>query len=179
MVRAAQELLAEVGYEQFTMEAVAARVGSSKATLYRRWASRAELVAAAVGDLEWSAPTPNTGSLRDDLMAMSGVWFTDDPLRDAIFVRMLAALPHDERLRELYVAKVSVPRARAMGQVTGHAIERGEIPAEQPSDGLRGLLPGLVFHRLVVERLPVDRTFIEAVIDDVIIPSMTRNVITD
>lgn len=170
---AAQELLAEVGYEQFTMEAVAARVGASKPTLYRRWASRAELVAAAIGDLQWSAPTPDTGSLRSDLVELAGVWFAEDSTRDAVFVRLLAALPFDEQLRELYVARVSTPRGLAMEQVLGQALARGEIRDGAPGDSLRGILPALVFHRLVVDRLPVDRSFIESVIDDVIIPSLT------
>lgn len=175
ILAATQELLAELGYEQLTMEAVAARVGVSKPTLYRRWASRAELVAAAVGDLKWSAPVPDNGSLRADLLEMAGVWFAQDPMRDAIFVRLLAALPSDEQLRELYAARVSAPRAQALAQVMGNALARGEIGDSAPVEPLRGILPALAFHRLAVDRLPVDRTFIESVIDDVIMPLLTAS----
>src|SRR6185369_837996 len=68
------DLLAELGYDRLTLDAVAARTRASKATLYRRWASKAALVTEAVAllgpaDLE----LPDTGSLRADLLAMVGV----------------------------------------------------------------------------------------------------------
>ncbi|KAA0976183.1 TetR family transcriptional regulator [Paeniglutamicibacter gangotriensis] len=137
ILAAAQELLAELGYEQLTREAVAAKVGVSKPTLYRRWVSRAELVAAAVGDLQWSSSVPDNGSLRADFLELAGVWFAEDPMRDAIFVRLLAALPGDEQLRELYTARVSAPRSQALAQVMGNALAHAGIPvALGPHDAL-------------------------------------------
>lgn len=172
ILQAAQELLAEVGYEQFTMEAIATRVGASKATLYRRWASKAELVAGVIGDLEWSAPAPDTGSLREDLLELTGVWFAEDKMRDQIFMNLLAALPRDEKLRELFMTRVSIPRGIAIEAVISRAIKRGELSGGAGLEPLRGALPALVFHRLAVEARPVDKKYIASVIDAVIIPAL-------
>lgn len=172
ILQAAQDLLAEVGYEQFTMEAIATRVGASKATLYRRWASKAELVAGVIGDLEWTAPAPDTGSLREDLLALTDVWFAEDRTRDEIFMNLLAALPRDEKLRELFLTRVSIPRGAAIELVISRAIDRAELTGGTELEPLRGVLPALVFHRLAVEARPVDKNYIASVIDAVIIPAL-------
>src|SRR5580700_5639700 len=64
-------LLAEIGYDRLTIDAVAARAHSSKATIYRRWSGKAELVVDALHSLKGSPPTPDTGSLRGDLEAIA------------------------------------------------------------------------------------------------------------
>ena len=157
------------------MDAVATRVGTSKATIYRRWSSRTELLAEAISTLEWSAQAPDTGSLRADLIALAEVWFAEDPQRDAIFVNLLAALPQDDTLHELYVAKLAVPRAELVQQVIDQAVARGELGTAASIETTRGIIPGLVFHRLAVERLPVDRAYITSLIDHVILPALKRS----
>src|SRR5689334_4055737 len=69
---AAGALLAELGYEALTIDAVAARAGSSKATIYRRWRNKAQLVKAVLDalDAEHNAEIPDTGALRSDLVAV-------------------------------------------------------------------------------------------------------------
>lgn len=64
------DLLREVGYDALTMDAVAARTKSSKATLYRQWGGKAELVAKAIRHQKPSAVGVDTGSLRGDFHAM-------------------------------------------------------------------------------------------------------------
>lgn len=171
---AAQQLLAECGFAAFTMDAVATRVGASKATIYRRWASRTQLLAEAINTLEWSAKAPDTGSLRADLIALADVWFAEDPQRDAIFVNLLAALPQDDTLHELYISKLAGPRAELVKQVLDQAAARGELATTAAVERTRGIIPGLVFHRLAVERLPVDRAYITSLIDHVVLPVLQR-----
>src|SRR3954449_1051343 len=65
---AALEVLAEVGYDRLTMDAVAQRAKASKATLYRRWNSKATLVVDALASQKASPPVPDTGTLRTDLL---------------------------------------------------------------------------------------------------------------
>ena len=74
VLRGTLDLLAEVGYDRLTLDAVAARTRASKATLYRRWASKAALVTEAVALLgPAELPLPDTGSLRADLLAIAGM----------------------------------------------------------------------------------------------------------
>ncbi|WP_396277397.1 TetR/AcrR family transcriptional regulator [Glutamicibacter creatinolyticus] len=168
----AQQVLAEQGFAQFTMDEVAARIGASKATVYRRWSSRTELLAAAISSLEWNTAAPDTGSLREDLIQLTAIWFAQDPMRDAIFVNLLAALPSDEQLHELYMANIATPRAHLVQTVVEQARARGELGAQSSTQSTRGILPAMVFHRLVVERRPVDRAYVERVVDEVILPAM-------
>ena len=71
IVRATLELLLEGGYRGLTMEQVRARAGVGKATLYRRYGSKEELVAEAVRHLNQPIPTPDTGSVREDILAIA------------------------------------------------------------------------------------------------------------
>src|SRR5690242_17158347 len=70
--RAALDLVTEIGYDRMTMDAVAARAGAGKATVYRRWSSKAELVGDALAHEHGDGEVPDTGSLRGDLAALSG-----------------------------------------------------------------------------------------------------------
>src|SRR3954470_22028186 len=66
---AAIEVLADVGYDRLTMDAVAQRAKASKATLYRRWTSKAKLVVEALAQQKNTPEIPDTGDLRSDLVA--------------------------------------------------------------------------------------------------------------
>src|SRR3954471_7408044 len=65
---AALEVLAEVGYDRLTMDAVAQRAKASKATLYRRWNSKATLIVDGLASQKSTPPVPDTGTLRGDLI---------------------------------------------------------------------------------------------------------------
>src|ERR1700734_4422967 len=67
---AALELLAEIGYDRLSIDAVAARAKASKMTIYRRWSGKAELVVDALSCLRKPGEVPDTGSLRGDLQAL-------------------------------------------------------------------------------------------------------------
>ena len=68
---AALELLAEIGYDRLTIDSVAARAHASKATIYRRWPGKAELVVDALTLLKGAPLVPDTGTLRGDLEAIA------------------------------------------------------------------------------------------------------------
>ena len=76
ILAAAAELVTEIGYERVTVDAIAVRARSSKATMYRRWAGKAELVAEALRRSAEGADTtpPDTGTVRGDLLdAVAGI----------------------------------------------------------------------------------------------------------
>ena len=95
---AALTVLAEVGYDKLTMDAVAAEAKASKATLYRRWSSKPELVVDAVCSHKEHPPVPDTGTLRGDLLAaycgLGGV----DPRAMAVIAAVVTAPLHKEAL---------------------------------------------------------------------------------
>lgn len=85
IIRATLELLAEVGYDSLTMTDVAARAGASKATLYRRWTAKSDLVADAVANLDpIRTPAYPGTSLRDDLLELLAIAGNCDDLPDAV-----------------------------------------------------------------------------------------------
>src|SRR3954447_6644599 len=69
ILAATLEVLADVGYDRLTMDAVAARAKASKATLYRRWTNKVTLVIEALQHAKSPTDVPDTGSLREDLLA--------------------------------------------------------------------------------------------------------------
>lgn len=170
LLRVAQDLLVESGYDNLSMDAVAARAGSSKSTLYRRWSNKADLVTAAVEAFAWGAPVPDTGSLREDLIELAQVWFDSDHNRDRLFVRLLTALPGDDHLHDIYLSRLAAPRAQAVVAIVERAAARGDIPDPAAAGRVAGILPAMAFQQLVVQREPVDREFIQYVIDDILLP---------
>ena len=93
---AALEVLAEVGYDRLTMDAVAQRAKASKATLYRRWNSKATLVVDALATQKATPPVPDTGDLRTDLLtAFCGMGGLTDHDTTATFGAVMTALSTD------------------------------------------------------------------------------------
>ena len=143
---AALTLLAEVGYERMSVDAIAAAAGVSKPTIYRRWAGKQELVADAIRCHPHTHTTaPDTGSLRDDLFATVRQ-LADHQVEDAQVAAGLASrLRESEELARL-VREHAVEAVRTrFGSLVDRAVARGELPA-RPSR-----------HRLVRGRRPVDR----------------------
>lgn len=173
---AALEILAETGYDGMTIDQVAARAKAGKATLYRRWPSKAELVLDAVacmkaGELD-PENVPDTGTLRGDLVAM----IKTPSMRDgeqklrvmAGVVSMMNAQP--DLVDALHAALVE-PRAAVNRVIFGRAIARGEIPADADVEMLCVLGPSLVSYQVLMLRKPVDRATLIRNIDRVILPA--------
>lgn len=174
-LQAAQDLLIEVGYDRLSMESVVERVGASKSTLYRRWASKAELVSAAVAQFRWDADAPDTGSLREDLIALASIWFDRDERRDQLFVRAMIASVDDEHVQRAFHQAVGVPRTRAFEEIVRRAAARGEISPVQDLEVLGRLIPAMAFQQLAMLKRPVDRAFIVGVIDNFLLPGLTAH----
>jgi AcrR family transcriptional regulator len=169
---AALELLAEVGYDQMSMDAVAGRARASKATIYRRWPGKRELVVHAIRcrgpqDLE----LPDTGSLRGDIIAtlrmvQDGIGAQDVALLAGVLRAMRAAPEIAEPLR-----KQMLDEKREIGRtIVRRAIERGELgPAADP-EMFQEVAPALMFFRVLVTGEPIDEDFLAHAADDVLIP---------
>jgi AcrR family transcriptional regulator len=184
ILQAAGDLLAEVGYEHLTMDAVAARAGAGKATLYRRWPSKSELIADAVASCTPASgdgdALPDTGSLRGDLLALAvGRRAHADTRELRIMGGLLAAVPHDPALAAIVAQRFLAPQRRLLARVFTQAVERGEVPAGRDVDVLAKVAPAMVFHRVMVEGGRVDDAFVLELIDQIIVPLATAPVNPD
>ncbi|MFC7451185.1 TetR/AcrR family transcriptional regulator [Rhodococcus daqingensis] len=169
---ATQDLLAEVGYDRLSIDAVAARCGAGKTTVYRRWAGKPELVADAVALLHEIAVAPDTGDLRTDLVLMAKAWHDPDSRRDAVVGGLLTAMVHDGGLRDAVNQAISVPHKEVFATVVARAVERGEVPGDRDFELIGTAFPALTFHRLSVMAEPIDLAFIERVVDGVVVPAL-------
>lgn len=168
------ELLRQHGYDRLTVEAVATHAKASKATMYRRWPSKADLVLAAVTEgTRSSVLPPHTGSLRGDLLEF-GCAVSRQSCEHASTMRaVLNEMSHHPALRAAMQEEFVHQRKQAIDTIFAEAVERGEIDADAVSDDIYDLLPGyLVFRSVVSGRPPTEKT-VRTLVDDVLLPSLT------
>ena len=170
------QLLQEHGYDRLTLDAVAARARASKATVYRRWPSKAELVLAAFMEgCRQVAVHPDTGTLRGDLLQLGRVISQQTHEQAGIIRAVLVEISRHPALHDAMQSEFLDQRKALLQEVLRDAVLRGEIDAAAISDELWDLLPGyLIFRSIMPNRPPTDQT-VEALIDEVIIPSLTRH----
>jgi AcrR family transcriptional regulator len=174
---AALEVLAETGYDRMTMDMVAARAKAGKATVYRRWASKGELVVDAIAcmkknDIDFEH-LPDTGTLRGDLVAMIKPHAIEDGERKLqIMAGLTSMLARDPDLVDAVTAAIVEPRASLNRLFMRRAIERGEIPAETDVETLAMLVPSMTAYRVLILQQPVDRAYLLSLIDGVLLPAV-------
>ncbi|NEN05938.1 TetR/AcrR family transcriptional regulator [Diaminobutyricibacter tongyongensis] len=177
ILEAALDVLAETGYDGMTIEMVANRAKAGKATLYRRWASKGELVIDAVAcmksvDLDL-ANLPDTGTLRGDLIAMIKPHTIEDGEKKLqVMAGLMSMLSRAPELADAANAAIVEPRARVNRILLRRAVERGEISADCDIDALSVLTPSMAAYRTLIQRKPVDRDFLISLIDGVLLPAV-------
>jgi AcrR family transcriptional regulator len=170
------ELLREHGYDRLSLEAVATTARASKATLYRRWPTKAELVLAAfVEGTRHVVVDPDTGTLRGDLLKL-GLAIRDHVSLHALTIRaVLVETSRSGELDAMMQEQFLEQRKAVMAQVLARAVERGEITASAITEDLWDVLPGYLIYRTVLTgRAPSQKT-VQDLIDNVLIPSLTRH----
>lgn len=167
------EVLAEVGYDLLTMDAVAARAKASKATLYRRWRGKPELVVAAVMCHHAGAgAVPDTGSLRGDLLAAyCGTGGLNDPRAQSVLSAVVTAMGRDPEFAEVYRRDFIGPKIAVSRAVYERARERGEVHPDTDLTILGPALAGIVLHRAFLLGEPVTPELVGRVLDEVILPA--------
>ena len=155
------------GLDGMSVDAVAARAGVSKATIYRRYPSKVELVAAAaVMACEESSPHADTGSLRDDVREILRTLrrMLDDPLLGAAKRKLLFDAAYNEELARMHKDLV---RRRREGTIAvfQRAIERGELQPDLDLDFACDALGAPIFYRDLVMHERVSDDYIEKIVD--------------
>jgi len=168
------EVVAELGYDRLTMDAVATAAKASKATLYRRWSTKAELVVDAISRAK-GCPVPgdiDTGSLRGDLISLScedGGFTSEMPM--SVMAGLLTALHRDADLQRAFKERFLAPRVAVVNQVYERAVRRGEIAADVDVELLSQTLPAVIIHHAFILGIEPTEDLILRVIDHVILPA--------
>lgn len=175
ILEAALQAVGERGYDRMTMDDVASRARVGKAAIYRRWPSKAAVVAEAIA--HWrrgSGPVqpPNTGSLRGDISALvAAVPDLDETALSTVKVVLgvaTAAVHHPVLAAALDDLALSIPR-QIVRAVVDQAVARGEIPADRDTTLIPDALLGLNVLRLMTGR-PIDRVYVRRALEQILLP---------
>lgn len=165
-------LLAEVGYDRMSMDLVADRAHASKATIYRAWTDKPDMVVEAIGQRFDAAPVvPDTGSLRGDLLAMlSDACVVVNSVEGDVISGLMTAAGRNPQLagalhKSLVESKKTMHRA-----VIGNAVARGELPADTDPALLHEVLQAVVVSRRIWENEPLTDEWARHVADDILLP---------
>jgi len=177
IIEATLDLFAEEGFEGVCVEAVAARAGVGKATIYRRWPNKEELLLAAFGSLKSPFPEPAGISVRDDLLAMVKVMCADkaDPRKARRYALLLGEGNKYPRLMARYKETVVEPRREAMRVVIRRGIETGELRPDTDVEIAMLTLTGVVMARENTPGATLDDDFATRLVDGLLLGLSTRS----
>lgn len=177
IVEAAQELLHQTGYNSLTIDGVAARAGVGRPTIYRRWPSKAALVIGALGGRPpQSESLPDTGNLRDDLLAIrrGQLALLSSPEGRRVLPGLAADMTDHPELHPRFYERYVAPWREAVQAAVERAAARGEIPDGPDGRLVADVLTGpLVFRMLFAGERPDDRALEPAV--DLILAGLGRS----
>jgi AcrR family transcriptional regulator len=170
------DLLREVGYDALTMDAVAARTKSSKATLYRQWGGKAELVAKAVRHSKpgGSLDGIDTGSLKGDLHALTRRSDDCQMEQNSALMRGLAMAVHSNPdLLRAFREHLVEPELADLRRVIQRAVDRGEIRPDNPAiEFVMHMMIGGFAARTMIDEQPPTQAFLISYIDAVVLPAL-------
>jgi AcrR family transcriptional regulator len=166
ILAATTQLLAEVGYTALTIEGVATQAGVGKATVYRWWPSKGALVIEALSTTLEMISVPETGDLRQDLLAVGkGIVQTLAHTPAGAVISALAAdLIRDPDMAEQFRKQVIRPRRSVVTQILHRAVDRGELPVDLDAELLLDVYAGAIFYRVLVSGEPVTDLLVEQLV---------------
>jgi AcrR family transcriptional regulator len=168
-------LLQEHGYDGLTVDAVASAARASKATVYRRWPSKAELVLAAFNEgVRQVAVPPNTGTLRGDLLQVGEICGEQVHQHASTIRAVLVEASRHPELNDALQHQFIEQRKALVQHILRQAVERGEIAEAALADELWDLLPGYLIFRSIIPGSPPTLRTVQALVDNFIIPGLTR-----
>jgi AcrR family transcriptional regulator len=177
VIRAAiLRLLADIGYGALTMDAVASEAGVGKATIYRRWRTKQDLVVDTISDLNRAEAAPaDTGSLEGDLRAMmhSLVSVITGPT-GAATLSLLSTVPHQPALAEAFQNGPLAVWRESFDEIWARAEQRGEVRKGVATSVASETTSALLVQRWLLPGRPVNDAFADEVLDTVVLP-LVRN----
>jgi AcrR family transcriptional regulator len=175
VLHATLELFADEGFDAMSIEAIAARAGVGKTTIYRRWDSKEELMLDAARSLQAEFPIVDTGNLRDDMIhLLKLVWdmISSNSLLDKLYVRIIGESRANRDLYQLFYERQLGPRLQIFRQMIERAQACGEIRKDLDPFMVLDLFTGpLVSHILLSEQFasaPHPDDFPEQMVDAIL-----------
>ena len=165
-------LLTEVGYDQLSMESIAARAGVAKTTIYRRYRDKAALVAAALEYRSHSAPPAvGPGGLRGNLLTLVQ-WLAQQIAEQEIGLlgALFAGMRSEPRLAEEMRRILRRDQAAMTDQPLRKAVESGEHLTPHAAELFAEVVPAVIVHRIVFAGETCDGRFVEHLVDDILLP---------
>lgn len=175
LLTATLDVLRDTGYDNLTVDKVVARARASKTTVYRRWPSKGELVCAAFAHAVHIGAVPDTGTLRGDLLKLAEIIAKDAGLFARTVAGILATGNPNPHLRELLLEDLYRDRHQQVCGVLRRAVSRGEIVPDVINEEIWDLLPSYISHRMLQHGRPVTTQTLHALVDEVMLPSLTRH----
>jgi AcrR family transcriptional regulator len=153
MLRATLELLAEVGFNAMSMDAISARAGVGKTTIYRRYSSKEELMADAIESMREEIVIPDTGNLQGDIDALikNAAQITLSPLGRQTIAMIISSASSNTQFAQIYWTKYLQPRRKTFAIVLERAKARNEIPIDLDSDLVFDMMSGIMLYALIFQ----------------------------
>jgi AcrR family transcriptional regulator len=174
LLRATQDLLVEEGFDRLTMDAVARRCGASKATIYRRWPGKTALVVAAAAALFVAPEVPDTGDLREDLLACGRAYLHEEGRRSQVLAAVITASRYDGALRDASRSALGASYSGLFERVLSRAVERGEISRDADVETIGEIFPAVAYQRVAARGLLVVEADVLRVVDHVLLPALRQ-----
>ena len=153
ILQAALELLTEVGFAAMSMDAIAARAGVGKTTIYRRYASKEELVADAIESMRSEIVIPDTGNLQYDINILieNAAKITLNPVGRQTVAMIISSASSNPQFAQIYWTKYLQPRRKAFAVVLERAKARNEIQLDLDSDLIFDTMSGIMLYALIFQ----------------------------
>lgn len=176
ILTAALELLAEVGYDRMSMDALARQARASKATIYRRWPGKREVVLDALRSRAMhEVDLPDTGGLRSDLLAALRVNAAAvAPGEPALIAGVMRAMHNSPELAVCMRDQVMEAKRDISRALVDRAVARGELAQGCDGQVVHEVTSALIWMRLLVCGEPIDEAFILHITDDILLPLLQR-----
>ena len=176
ILEATIDILADRSFEGMTMDMVAVRAKAGKATVYRRWPSKAELVRDALGwmnrnQLELES-LPDTGTLREDFLVLLKPQSIAEKERKFRVLAGLGSFLQQPEFAEAGTAGIFEPWVAMNRELMNRAVVRGEIPANADIEMACQVITAMASFRGLIQRKPFDKLFFTALIDGVLLPAL-------
>ncbi|MGL5832101.1 MAG: TetR/AcrR family transcriptional regulator [Waterburya sp.] len=151
MLKAALELLGEVGFENMSIEAISARAGVGKTTIYRRYNSKEELIADAIESIRQDVVIPDTGNLDHDLdeLIENAAQIILSPLGRQAVAMIISSAASNSQFAQIYWTKYLQPRREAFASVIERAKIRNEIQVDVDSSLIFDSMSGIMLYALI------------------------------
>jgi AcrR family transcriptional regulator len=151
MLQATLALLAEVGFEAMSIDAIAARAGIGKTTIYRRYGGKAELVADAIERIREEIAIPDAGSLGRDIDALieNAAQITLTPLGRQSVAMIMSSAASNAEFAQIYWTKYLQPRRQAFAVVIDRAKARQEVAADVDPGLIFDTMSGIMLYGLI------------------------------